>query len=77
MALVKKLISFDDIVDKDILDYLDKLPNGRKSEFIRQCLRTPENVHGINIIYEQTKEEEIKEDVKQYDPGNELFSIQS
>lgn len=40
MATIRKIISYDDLEDKDIKDWIDSLPPREQSKYIRLAIRT-------------------------------------
>ncbi|MCZ6942581.1 hypothetical protein EJ131_18975 [Bacillus mycoides] len=59
MANKTYLLSYDDVLDKDIKDWLASLPRNRKAEMVRTAIRHYMHTSG-SIIIPPMKEEKVE-----------------
>ncbi|HDR6822040.1 TPA: hypothetical protein QCV77_005647 [Bacillus thuringiensis] len=59
MANKTYLLSYDDVLDKDIKEWLESLPRNRKAEMVRTAIRQYMHTSG-SIIISPIKEEKVE-----------------
>ncbi|EMA6344837.1 hypothetical protein U3450_003893 [Bacillus cytotoxicus] len=59
MANKTYLLSYDDVLDKDIKEWLESLPRNRKAEMVRTAIRHYMHTSG-SIIIPPVKEEKVE-----------------
>ncbi|KXI90021.1 hypothetical protein P4T49_22210 [Bacillus paranthracis] len=72
MANKTYLLSYDDVLDKDIKDWLASLPRNRKAEMVRTAIRHYMHTSG-SIIIPPMKEEKVEPEPKKVERKRPKF----